>query len=98
VNAIGKHGVHPTLLQPNCQPTGNAFFAPRRAVVGDRTDAGAPRGGARCNHVPRLVDGSVAVQGTLLAAINGVRAGNTTTVFQSTRVTANVQKASVQNQ
>jgi len=90
MNAIGKHGVHPTLLQPNSQPTGNAFFAPRRAVRGGRTDAGVPRGGARGNHVPRLMGGSVAVQGTLLAEINGVGTGNPTAIFQSTRVIVNV--------
>ena len=90
MNAIGKHGVHPTLLQPNSQPTGNAFFAPRRPVPGGRINAGVPRGGARGNHVPRLMDGSVAVQGTLLAVINGVGADNPTAIFQSTRVTANV--------
>mgnify|MGYP007080396639 CR=1 FL=1 len=32
-------------------------------------DAGAPRGGARGDHVPRLMDGSVAVQNLLLAQI-----------------------------
>jgi len=90
VNVIGKHGVHPTLLHPNSQPTGNAFFAPRRPVPGGRIDAGVPRGGARGSHVPRLMDGSVAVQGTLLAEINGVGNGNPTAIFQSNRVTAQI--------
>jgi len=48
--------------------------------------------------VPRLMGTSVAVQGTLLAEINGVGAGNPTAILQSNGVTANVQKASVQNQ
>ena len=69
MNAIGKHGVHPTLLGTNFQPRGNAFSAPRRAVPGDRIDAGAPRGGTRGDHVPRLMDGSAAVQNLLRAEI-----------------------------
>jgi len=60
MNVIGKHGVHPTLLGPNAQLGASVFFAPRRAVRGDRTDAGAPRGGARGVHVLMRMDSSVA--------------------------------------
>jgi len=39
---------------------------------------------------PRLMGTSVAVQGTLLAHINGIGTGNPTAIFQSNRVTANI--------
>jgi len=97
MNVVGNHGVHPALLQRDSQPAVNVFFAPRSVVRGGRTDAGVPRGGARGNHVPRPMDGSASVQGTLSAAISGLGAGNLMAVFQSTGVTANVQKASMQN-
>jgi len=69
MNAIGKHGVHPTLSGANFQPRGNAFSAPPCAVPGGRTDAGVPHGGARGDHVPRLIGGSAAVQNLLRAEI-----------------------------
>ena len=40
--------------------------------------------------VPRLMSTSVAAQGTLLAQINGVSAGNPTAIFQSTRQMAEI--------
>jgi len=40
--------------------------------------------------VPRLMGTSVAVQGTLLAEINGIGAGNPTAIFQSNRVRAEI--------
>jgi len=40
--------------------------------------------------VPRLMGTSIAVQGTLLAEINGVGTGNPTAIFQSNRVRAEI--------
>jgi len=48
--------------------------------------------------VPRLMGTSVAVQGVLLAHVNGIGTGNPTAVFQQNRERAEIQqKASMQN-
>jgi len=100
MNAIGKYGVHPNLVNgPANQQAAAARYAPflnaphrgqgrgRQATLPTQRRVAPIFRGA---DVPRLMGTSVAVQGALLAEINGVGAGNPTAIFQSNRVTANV--------
>jgi len=90
---------HPS-LNPLPQRRNDPPLAPRNRGRG----CGAGRGGRvqalptqrriapifRPPTAPRLMGTSVAVQGTLLAQINGVGTGNPTAIFQSNRVTAEI--------
>ena len=100
MNAIGRHGVHPNLVNgPANQQAAAARHAPflnaphRGQGRGRQATLPTRRGLApifRGADVPRLMGTSVAVQGTLLAEINGVGNGNPTAIFQSNRVTAQI--------
>jgi len=107
MNAMGKHGVHPNLVNG---PADQQAAAARCAPFLNAPHRGRGRGRQatlptqRCiapifrgADVPRFDRTSVAVQGTLLAEINCVGNGDPAAIFQSTRVTANVQKTSMQN-
>jgi len=102
MNAIGKYGVHPNLVNGAAnQQAAGARYAPflnaprrgqgrgRQAVMPtDRRGVLAPM--FRAAGVPRLMGTSVAVQETLNAELRGEGAGNATAIFQSTTVRAEI--------